>query len=265
MMLALIGRTVRRATLLFTSLAALLVAFQVAIVAYASSLQESQGFDNLAALIPSFLPAAFGEMLMSFRGMAALGFFEPLIVMLVVQFAIYVAAEPAGDVESGLVDLVLARPVPRHRLITRSLVVMTGASVLLPLIMGISMWASLWALAPASAPWPETSVTLLLMANFAAVNWCFGAAALAVAAVSRRRGTAHSAVAVAAVGLYMFEVITGIWSRFWSLGWIGPFRYFRGAAILRGSSRPSIEITVLVVAGAICVIVAYWRFEKRDV
>lgn len=39
------------------------------------------------------------------------------------QFASYVAAKPAGDVELGLVDLVLARPVPRHRLVTRSLIV----------------------------------------------------------------------------------------------------------------------------------------------
>jgi hypothetical protein len=263
--LTLIGRTVRRTWLLFSVLAVLLVAFQVAIVAYASSLESSGGFENIAALIPSFLPDAFGEMLTSFRGMAALGFFEPLIVMLVVQFAIYLAAEPAGDVESGLVDLVLARPVPRHWLITRSLIVMTGASVLLPLIMGISMWASLWAFAPSSSPWPETSVTIQLMANFAAVTWCFGAAALAVAAAARRRSTAHSAVAVAAVGLYMFEVITGIWSRYWSLGFIGPFRYFRGAAILRGTSKPSIEFTVLLLAGAIGVVLAYWRFQKRDV
>ena len=58
--------------------------------------------------------------------MASLGFFEPLIVMLVVQFAIFLATEPAGDVETGLVDLVLARPVPRHWLVTRSLIAMTG-------------------------------------------------------------------------------------------------------------------------------------------
>jgi ABC-type transport system involved in multi-copper enzyme maturation permease subunit len=265
MMTMLIGRSVRRAAMIFTVLSLLLIAFQVAIIAYASSLEESQSFENLGALIPSFLPDAFGEMLMSFRGMATLGFFEPLIVMLVVQFAIYVAAEPAGDVESGIVDLVLARAVPRHRLITRSLIVMTGASVLLPLIMGIAMWASLWAFAGPAAQWPETRIVLLLMGNFAAVTWCFGGAALAVAAFAERRGSAQAVVAVAAVAFYLFEIITGIWSRFWSLGWIGPFRYFRGAAIARGTTRPEIEIPLLLAAGAVCVIVAYWQFQKRDV
>src|SRR5262245_50370290 len=264
MMLALIGRSVRRAALIFIVLSLLLIAFQVAIVAYASSLEESHGFQNLAALIPSFLPDAFGEMMMSFRGMAALGFFEPLIVVLVVQFAIYVASEPAGDVESGLVDLVLARSVPRNRLITRSLLLMTGASVLMPVILGLGMWASLWAFAPPGATWPEPSAIFLEMTNFAAVSWCFGGAALAVAAASRRRGSAQSSVAVAAVGLYLFEVITGVWSRFWFLGWAAPFRYFRGAAIMRGTTRPEIDLTVLTLAGAIAVGFAYWKFNRRD-
>ena len=56
--------------------------------------------------------------------------------MLVVQFAVYLAVEPAGDVESRLVDLLLARPLPRHYLLTRSLVVMTGAALVLPLSHG---------------------------------------------------------------------------------------------------------------------------------
>ena len=49
----------------------MLVTFQIAIVAYAASLEASQSFDSIAALMPSFLPAQFGEMLMTFRGMSA--------------------------------------------------------------------------------------------------------------------------------------------------------------------------------------------------
>ena len=57
--------------------------------------------------------------------MATLGYFHPLPLMLVVQFAIYLATEPAGEIEFGLVDLILARPLPRHWLVTRSLLMMT--------------------------------------------------------------------------------------------------------------------------------------------
>ena len=41
--------------------------------------------------------------------------------------AVYIATEPAHEVESGLVDLVLARAVPRRRLLTRSLLLSFGS------------------------------------------------------------------------------------------------------------------------------------------
>ncbi len=50
--------------------------------------------------------------------MVLFAYFDPLIVMLLVQFAIYLATEPAGEVESNLVDLLLARPMPRHVIVT---------------------------------------------------------------------------------------------------------------------------------------------------
>src|SRR5262245_53514746 len=159
--LTLISRTLGRIALLLTALALLLSSFQVALVAIASSLSDSNGFERLAGLAPLFIQQAFGPALTSFGGMTAVGFFEPLIVMLVVEFAIYVATEPAGDVESGLVDLVLARPMPRHRLMTRSLIVMTGAALVLPLTMTASLWISLWLLAPAGARWPEPKTIAL--------------------------------------------------------------------------------------------------------
>ena len=41
--------------------------------------------------------------------------------------AMYIATEPAHEIESGLVDLELARSVPRHRLLTRSLLLVVLA------------------------------------------------------------------------------------------------------------------------------------------
>ena len=61
-------------------------------------------------IAPTFVLQLMGPALTSFRGMVLFVYVDPLIVMLVVQFAIYLATEPAGEVESSLVDLVLARP-----------------------------------------------------------------------------------------------------------------------------------------------------------
>ena len=114
-MLTLIGRSLRRIVPLWAGLAAVLVAFQFALIAVGASYEKAGSFNVLAMVLPGFARGAFGTALSSFAGMTTFGYFETLIVILVTQFAIYVATEPAGEVEWGLVDVVLARPLPRHR------------------------------------------------------------------------------------------------------------------------------------------------------
>ena len=264
-MLTLLRRTAERVRTLFVVLVALLASFQIIMVATAGSFDESKGFDHLAGLIPAFLQHAFGPALASFAGMTSLGFFEPLIVMLVVQLAVFVATEPAGDVESGLVDLVLARPIPRHWLMTRSLVAMTGVSVLLPAAMGAFLWLALRFVAPPGSAWPATRVVLLLMAHLAAVSFCFGGAGLAAAGWARRRGAAQTLVGVAAVALYLLEVVAEGWPRIAWAARLSPFHHFHGAGILAGATEPAWDLTVLAVLGLVGVVVGYWKFQKRDV
>jgi hypothetical protein len=263
--LTLLRRTLERVGTLLLVLIGLLAAFEVALVATAVSFDESKGFDHLAGLIPSFLQHAFGPALASFAGMTSLGFFEPLIVMLVVQFAIFLATEPAGDVETGIVDLVLARPVPRHWLVTRSLIAMTGVTILLPATMGALLWISLQLMAPPEADWPEPRVVTLLMAHLAAVAWCFGGAALAAAAWARRRGSVQTLVGIAAVALYLVEVVAEGWPRIAWTARLSPFHHFHGAGILAGDTDPARDLAVLVGLGVVGVVVGYWKFQKRDV
>ena len=263
--LTLVRRTLGRVALLFGAVVFLLILFQAAIVASAVTLQESHGFDKIAGLLPAFVQQGFGPALTSFGGMSAIGFFEPLIVILVVEFAIYLATEPAGDVEARIVDLLLARPLPRHQLITRSLIVMTGASIVLPLAMGASMWASLSILAPAGAVWPARHVVLLLMSHLAAVAWCFGGMALAAAAWSERRGSAQSIVGVSAVAFYLMEVVGEAWSRARWASRFSPFHHFHGADIMAGLSHPVRDLAILMAIGVVGVVMAYWQFQRRDV
>jgi len=263
-MWTLVGRTVARIVVLLATLATLLVTFQVALVAIARSLSDGPGFERLAGLAPAFIQQVLGPALTSFAGLSTVGFFEPLIVMMVVQMAIYVATEPAGDVESGLVDLILARPLPRHYLVTRSLLVMTGVCVVLPATMAASLWASLWMLAPPLARWPEPRVVMMLMYHLAAVSWCFGAAALAAAAWARRRGAAQALVGVSAIAFYLLDTVADAWDRVAWLAPLSPFHYFHGAGILAGSTDPARDLPVLVAAGLAGTAAAYWQFRRRD-
>ena len=123
-LIALVCRSFGRIKILFAALTAVLIALQISIIAAASSFVDSGDFTRLAQILPTFLLQALGPALSSFQGMVMFAYFDPLIVMLLVQFAIYLATEPAGDVESNVVDLILARPLPRHWLVTRSVLVM---------------------------------------------------------------------------------------------------------------------------------------------
>lgn len=265
MMLTLVRRTLARAATLFAVITTLLVLFQMTLVAIASTVADGSGFEPLARLVPAFFSNFIGEALMSFAGMTSMGYFEPLILMMVVQFAIYLGTEPAGDVETGLVDLVLARPIARYQLVTRSLIAMTSAAIILPAAMSVSLWIALRWLAPPEVGWPQWQRVVLLMLHLSAVAWCFGGAALAASGWARRRGSAFAFVGVGAVGLYLLDFVAEAWSRLQWARPLSPFHYYRGAELLAGRTNPTLDLSVLVIAGVVGVVVAYWQFQRRDV
>jgi ABC-type transport system involved in multi-copper enzyme maturation permease subunit len=262
--LTLIGRSLRRLAPLTAALSALLAAFQIAIVAVAASYERAGSFAFLSALVPDFAKGHIGAGLTSFAAMTTTGYFEPMIVMLAAQFAIHVAAEPAAEIETGLVDTVLTRSLPRHRIVSRSLLVMAIATLILMIAMGSATALGLRALAPPRTPWPEARIVLLLIVNLLAVTWAFGAATLAAAAWARRRVSAQAPVAVAAIAFYLLNFLASMWAPARSFAWVSPFHYFAGAALLGGSGNLAFNLSILGTVTAVAAAVAYWQFSRRD-
>ena len=263
-MLTLVGRSLRRIAALAAGVAAVLSAFQFTLVAVAAAYERAGSFGRLAALVPDFAQGHIGTALTSFSAMTTTGYFEPAVVMLIAQFAIHVAAEPAAEIEAGLVDLVLARPLPRHWLVSRTLLVMTIVMVALTMTMGASTWLGLRLMAPAQTPWPEPRIVLLLVVNLVMVVCCFGAFTLAAAGWARRRASAQAPVAVAAVAFYLINFLAAWWAPIKPLARLSPFSYFAGAAILKGGTPTLFNLSMLATAIVVASSVAYWRFARRD-
>ena len=123
-MIALLGRSATQARYALIASYVLLCGFQMIIIGQAAEIQRTQGFGRVAELMPAFLQRGLGSralLLATFKGTVAFGYFHPVVCLLIVIVAMYVATEPAHEIESGLVDIELARSVPRHRLLTRSL------------------------------------------------------------------------------------------------------------------------------------------------
>ena len=116
-MLTLLARSFGRVSRMWAACALLLAGFQVALTSAALSLQESGDYGRLFDAVPAFVRNWLGPSLSSFAGMTALVFFEPLVILLLVLFAVYIASEPASDVEDGLVDLLLADALDRDQLL----------------------------------------------------------------------------------------------------------------------------------------------------
>jgi ABC-2 type transport system permease protein len=262
--LTLVGRSFKRQAGIILSVAGVLVGFQFALIAVAASFAERRDFERLAQVLPAFIQNALGPSLRSFAGMALIGYVEPIPVMLVVIFLVYLATEPAAEVEAGLVDLVLARPVARQLLITRTLLLMAFTVVSLQAATGVAIWLGLLWLAPAGVAWPRPSDALTLMVYLTATAWCFGSIALAAAAASRRRAAALAPVAIGAIAMYLLEMLGDVWSVAGKLAVLSPFHYFPGSEVLNGRTDIALNLSVLGTASLVFIALAYWQFSRRD-
>jgi ABC-2 type transport system permease protein len=267
MVLALLSRSLARVRGALIGVATLLCALQVALVLQAASYDQQQTFETLGRLMPAFMQRWFGESLAalaSFAGMVSFGYFHPVVVLLVAMLAAYVASDPAADVESGYVDLLLSRPIARHWLVSRSAILALACPLALAVLMMASTWTAVAVVAPSSASPPSAITVMTLAAHLVAVAWCFGALSLAIAGGARRRSTAFATAAIAAVALYFVNVLAASWKPARVADVLSPFHYYRGAEIVAGVTDPARDLVVLGSAAAVLFTVSYLRFRKRD-
>lgn len=265
---ALTWRSFGRIVGLFAGLAAVLAGLQVLLVLVATSQQQAQSFDLIMRLAPAFVQRQFGSTLpvfLSFGGLVTFGYFHPVVVLTIAVFAAFVASELAADVEGGHVDLLLARPLARHWLVTRSFALVVLCSITLVMLMMSTTWLALAAFAPEGASWPNATSVASMGAHLVAIAWCFGALGLAISAMVWRRMNAVGPAAIVAVSLYLLDLLAGSWQPIRAAGVISPFHYYQGAAVLAGSADSSRDLSVLGAMSLTFALLAYWRFSARDV
>jgi ABC-type transport system involved in multi-copper enzyme maturation permease subunit len=264
--LALVWRSAIQAKYILVGSAVVLSLFQLLLIAQAAEIETSQAFGRMAEFVPVFLQKGLGSqamLLATFKGTVSFGYFHPVVVCVLALIAVYLATEPAHEVESGLVDLVLARAVPRRRVLTRSVLLsLTSVAVIVALMLCSTSLGLRW-LAPQTT-WPSMRLLLLLAVHLVAAAWCCGAIGLFLAASSRRWSTAFTSGALLVIVAYLIDFLAIGWPPARALAWFAPFQYFPALTILGGTANTARDLSVLFTATAIFVVLAYWRFEKRD-
>lgn len=238
-----------------------LVAMMVAVY---PSVHGNTDMEKLVQNYPEALKAfiAFGGNVDYTSGAGYLGseLFSFMVPLLLLVAAIGAGARAiAGEEEQGTLDLLLANPVSRRRVVTEKLAALAVELAWLALV----LWASL-AIGGALA---DTKVSL---GHFAAATGeaallalLFGVLALLVGSALGRRGLAIAVAAAAAVAAYLVNALAAIVGALEPVQKLSPFYHYTVGDPLRRGVSPGhtavLAALVLVLAFAVPLV-----FERRD-
>jgi ABC-2 type transport system permease protein len=269
MLFALILQLLHRVRKFLLTAGVLLAGFQVVLILQANSIQASNSFAQMGDLIPSFLRDILGPsfaMFLTFRGIVCLGYFHPVVMGALVSVSVTIATVPVMEIETGFIDLVLARPVTRHWIITRSILVALISTVYLLAMMALGTWLGLKNFAANSAAgWPSLALIGSLAINLGLLMLCWAGIALAIGCTCRRRGSAGAIAGLLALTAYLTDYIGRSWKPAESVAWLSPFRYYTPFELVMGAAVPAKSLYVLGGIAVTAFAVAYVLYSRRDI
>jgi ABC-2 type transport system permease protein len=241
-----------------------LVGLTALMVAVYPAVRDDPELDRLVERYPEALKAfvAFGGDVdyASAAGYLGSELFSFMVPLLLAIAAIGAGARAiAGEEEQGTLDLLLANPISRRRLVTEKLgavaaeVALLALALWLALVAGtraVDMDVSAWNLAAAAG-----SAGLLALG--------FGAIALLLGAATGRRGLATGVTAAGAVAAYVVSSLAAIVDFLEPVRVASPYYHYAASDPLRsGLALTHVGFLVLVAAGA--ALLAPAAFGRRD-
>src|SRR5258706_2550696 len=242
--LLLLAHSLRRIRVLVLTTGILLGAFQIVLILVARFIANSGGFEQLTALLPPFARELMGPYLtsfMSFTGIVCVGYIDLGVVGALVATAVAIGTVPTAELESGFIDLILSRPLPRHWIVTRTVIVTVVCSVALLAFMMTGTWIGLETIAPRTVVWPSAKLIVSLAVNLGLLMLCWGAVALAIGTASRRRSLAGAFTGLLAGAPELLGLVGRVWHPAEAVAWVSPVRYYKTVDLIIGNSLPPRE------------------------
>lgn len=224
---------------------------------------QAAEFERLLANYPPAFKALFGEMNAIGTGPGYLQV-ELFSFMLPLLFAIYAIGRGsdaiAGQEERGSLELLLAEPVSRARILVERAFAIAAGTLVLAAVSWIVLTAGDVVLAM------DVGALRLARATLAAALFglATGALALLVGAARGRRGLAVATGAGVGVGSYLIEALARASGKAEWARPLMPYRHYAASAEL----VKTFEWWGFIALAGICVAavaLATWAFERRDV
>jgi ABC-2 type transport system permease protein len=239
-----------------------LSAFAAMIILIAPGVLEDIDIDALLEAYPPALVEAMQlDVIATIEGFVALElYWFGLLIVLGIYVAYSAAGTIAGDIEDGTMDMLLAAPVSRRRVLGEKFlavlvpIVVVNVALLVVVYAGTRLIDEPIAAADLGAVHVLSVPYLLLWAAFG----------MLVSVFASSRVVAEGIAAGTVVATFLAETVADGADLDW-IGAVSPTRYYDPVTILTASEYDYVGGAVLLAAAAVFLLTASARFGRRDV
>ena len=238
-------------------LAAFLTAF------YDSIAEQKDAYIQLMSNYPKEMLAFFATSdiveMFTPAGYLNLEFFSYMTIIIGVFAVLAGSGLLAGDEENGTLDLILAYPVSRSALFAaRSLAFLLATVAILVLI-----WLGFAVAVPGTVMEVTAGELALPLVSLFGILALFGSLALLLSMVLPSRRLAAMTSGILLVACYFINALASLDETMDKLADYLPFRYYRGGLAIDKMNWD--QWAVMVGVSALFVVLAWWRFTRRDI
>jgi len=248
------------------ALAVLLAAMSLLFVGLFPSIASSGAdLDAYMESLPPAMQAAFGATgafsIATIEGFLAVELYQFFWVLLLGIYLAYQAGGLiAGDVERDRMDMLLAAPVSRRRVVVEKFLSLVPGVLAVNLVVGTAVYATVVAIGESISLSDLAAVHLLSVPYLLA---CAGIG-LALSVVASDADLAKRGGLGAIFGLFLLDTVSSSADVGW-LGALSPTRYYDPTAVLVTGEYDWAGAAVLLAGTAALVAASAWWFRRRDV
>lgn len=211
--------------------------------------KELMAFFNASDMATMFTPSGFIN----------LEFFSYMTIIIGIFAVTNGSSLLAGDEESGILDLVLAYPVSRLRLFTGRLMAFIAATIAL-----LSFtWLGFVVIEPSTQMNVSPDRLALPFISLFGILMLFGTLALVLSMLLPSRRMAAMTSGILMVASYFITALSQLDSHLKPITKLSPMNYYQGGLAIDGLKWG--WIAGLLGFSLFFVLIAWWRFERRDV
>ena len=245
--------------------AAAMSAWVLMLAAIFPSFQNIKGIEDVFQSYPESLTRLFGIEkidISSFDNLMSMELYGLMIVIIVSTFIIaFARSMVAGEIQEGTIDLLLAQPIQRWKVLTSEGAVLFGGTVAITGATVLSVYAFGAAFGIEVSYSGHAAFMLLAIALFAAIA---GYSVLLSAVMREPRRVAMAAAGLTLV-FYLVHFAAGYNSVVEKVDWFSIFHYYDPMKVVLSGAVPARDIFILLAFAAVFFSAALALFQRRDI